>query len=83
MRALVAAEVDPLARGRDPGEQRLDELVALADEREDGAMMVGVHVDVEQARGLRERAPSDSITASSRPSEKFGTDSSTGRTLGA
>ena len=55
MRALVAAQVDPLARARDPGEQRLDELVRLADEREDGAVVVGVDVHVEQPRRRRER----------------------------
>ena len=55
MRALVPAQVDPLARARDPREQRLDELVPLADEREDGAVVVGVDVHVEQPRGRRER----------------------------
>jgi hypothetical protein len=49
MRTVVAPQVDPLARTRDPGDQGVDEaVVAAADEREDGAVVVGVRVDVEQ-----------------------------------
>ena len=41
------------ARARSPREQRLDELLAGADEREDRAVVVVVGVDVEQARAAR------------------------------
>ena len=64
MRALVPAQVDPLARARDPREQRLDELARSADEREDRAVVVGVGVDVEQPRrASRAPPPSASIVA--------------------
>jgi hypothetical protein len=53
----VAAEVDALARARDTSEQRLDELVRLPDEREHGAVMVDVHVHVEESRRGRESVP--------------------------
>ena len=56
MRAVVPAQVDPLARARDPRQQRLHELVRLADEREDGAVVVRVDVHVEQPRRRGERA---------------------------
>ena len=55
MRTVVRAEVDPLARDRDPREQRVDELRVVADEREDGTVVVLVRVDVEQRRALAER----------------------------
>ena len=55
MGALVAAQVDAVARAGDAREQRLDQLVRVADEREDRAVVVGVDVHVEQARGRRER----------------------------
>ena len=48
MRSLVAAQVDPVARARDSGEERVDELVIFADEGEDRPVVVGVGVDVEQ-----------------------------------
>src|SRR5690349_2989245 len=48
MGAFVAAQVDPLARAGDPSEQRRDELLGRAHEREDRAVVVGVRVDVEQ-----------------------------------
>ena len=67
MRALVAAQVDALARARDPVEERGDELVLRADEREDRAVVVGVGVDVEQARvrgeGAAERVDRAAVAA--------------------
>ena len=48
VRSLVLAQVDPLRRRGDSREQRLDELVPRAHEREDGAVVVPVRVDVEQ-----------------------------------
>ena len=82
MRALVPAQVDPVARDGDAREQRLGQLLGLADQREDGAVVVGVDVDVEQPRRAVERCrAARPPTSASRPSEKFGTDSSTGRTL--
>ena len=59
MGTLVAAKVDPLTRGRDAGEQGGHELVPVPDEREDGAVVIGVGVHVEelgvhaQGRGKR------------------------------
>ena len=53
--ALVAAEVDVVARAGDPGDKSLDECIVSTDEREDGAVVVGVDVHVEQARVSRER----------------------------
>ena len=41
-----------------PGSERVDELALVADEREDRPVVVGVRVDVEQLRALRER-PAD------------------------
>ena len=55
MRAVVAPQVDPLARARNPRQERLDEHIRLPDEREDGAVVVGVDVHVEQPRRCRER----------------------------
>ncbi len=55
MRSLVPAQVDPLSGARDPGEQRLDEIVPLADEREDRPVVVRVDVDVEQTGRRRQR----------------------------
>ena len=76
MCALVAAQVDPrpataiAATSPRPA-------VRIADHREHGAVVVGVGVDVEHARARPERRPPiASIAAASRPSEKFGTDSS-------
>ena len=57
MRALVPTEVDPLARAVDAAQQRLDELVRLAHEREDRAVMIRVHVHVEQPGGRGQRPP--------------------------
>ena len=50
MRAFVPAQVDPLACAGDPRKQRLDELVRLTHEREDGAVVIGVDMHVEQPR---------------------------------
>jgi demethylmenaquinone methyltransferase/2-methoxy-6-polyprenyl-1,4-benzoquinol methylase len=55
MDALLAAQVDPLARDRDAREQRVDERLGLRDERVDRAVVVDVGVDVEQPRAGRER----------------------------
>ena len=55
VRAFVPPQVDPVARAGDPGEERLDELGLVADEREDRAVVVGVGVDVEELGVLAER----------------------------
>ena len=48
MGALVPAQVDPLAGAVDPRQQRLDQVVGLAHEREHRPVMIGVDVDVKQ-----------------------------------
>ena len=59
MRAVVAPEVDALPRHLHGREQPPDQLVLGADDREDRAVVVGVGVDVEQARmGAERRAES-------------------------
>jgi hypothetical protein len=50
----VSAEIDPVDGNHDPGEEALDELLARPDERVDGAVMVRIHMDVEQSRRARE-----------------------------
>ena len=57
MRAAVTPQVDPLARDADAREEGSDQLLSRADEREDGPVVVGVGVHVEQARVLPERRP--------------------------
>ena len=58
----MAAQVDPGRRLRDARDQRVDELVVAPDERVDGAMVVGIRVDVEHthavpaAEGVADRA---------------------------
>ena len=65
------------ARPRPPATSASTSSSLLADDREHGAVVVGVRVDVEQARvRAASAAPIASIVAGSRPSEKFGTDSS-------
>ena len=54
--SLVPAQVDPLGSRRDPGGERLDELVSRPDDREDGTVVVPVGVDVEQPPRPGERA---------------------------
>ncbi len=76
VRALMPAQVDPLARAGDPGEERVYELVLVPDEREDRAVVVGVRVDVEELGVLAEGVAQRLDRRRSRPSEKFGTDSS-------
>ena len=55
---VVRAQIDQLCGARDPGEQRLDQIALVGDDREDGAVMIGVGVDVEDAPALSER-PAD------------------------
>src|SRR5262245_17805329 len=55
MRALVLAQVDPLARTRNAGKQRSRQPVVVADEREDRTVVVGVGVDVQHLRRSRKR----------------------------
>ena len=76
MRALVMPQVDSVARAGDPCQERLHELVLVPDEREDRAVVVGIGMDVEDLGVPAESVASASIVAASRPSEKFGTDSS-------
>ena len=60
VRPSVLAQVDPLAGDVDPGDERLDELVPVADEGEHRAVVVGVGVDVEQA-GVRPERLADRV----------------------
>ena len=55
MGPLVPAQVDPLARAPDPCDERFHQCGVFADEREDGAVVVRIRVDVEQPGALRER----------------------------
>jgi SAM-dependent methyltransferase len=55
MRARVAAQVDPVPRARDPGEQRVDEVRVVCDHCEDGTIVVGIGVDVENVRTTGKR----------------------------
>src|SRR5439155_7498307 len=55
MRSLVTAEIDPVARARDAGDQGVDELLHAADEREHRAVVIRVRVHVEQPRLAGER----------------------------
>jgi demethylmenaquinone methyltransferase/2-methoxy-6-polyprenyl-1,4-benzoquinol methylase len=48
MRSLVNAQVDPVTRARDSGEQRVDEVVLFADDGENRSVVIGVGMDVEQ-----------------------------------
>ena len=65
--ALVAPQVDACLRNGDRGEERVDHLGVVADERENGAVVVGIRVDVEQpgtcGELLSEQADHDWITA--------------------
>jgi ABC-type multidrug transport system fused ATPase/permease subunit len=54
--SLVGAEVDEIDGRANACDERRDELLAEADERVDGAMVVGVDVYVEQPSRLRHRA---------------------------
>ena len=53
--AVVRPQVDELGGARNAEQERLDELCLVGDERVDGAVVVGVGVDVEQARLPGER----------------------------
>ena len=78
VRALVlGAGRSARARTAIPARSASTSDVVVADEREDRAVVIGVRVDVEQARAAS-RAPRRAPRSSpaSRPSEKFGTDSS-------
>src|SRR5438105_2807521 len=55
MSAFVRAKVDQVTGARNPGEKRVDEGSVLGHEREDRAVVVGVGVNVENGRVLRER----------------------------
>jgi ubiquinone/menaquinone biosynthesis C-methylase UbiE len=55
VRALVAAQVDSLARAGDAGEERLHELALVSCQREDRTVVIRVRVYVQQARVPRER----------------------------
>ena len=47
MRSLVPAQVDPVARAGDSGDEGVHEIGLLADEREHRAVVIDVGVDVE------------------------------------
>ena len=51
----MLTQVDPLTRNGNRGEQRGDELVLHADQREHRAVVIRVAVDVEQARVRNDR----------------------------
>jgi SAM-dependent methyltransferase len=55
VRAGVVAQVDPAARARDRREQRIDEIRIVCDHCEDGAIVVGVGMDVENVGTSGER----------------------------
>ena len=55
MRPFVPAQVDAVARARDPREQSLDDVLVLSDEGEDRAVVIDVGVDVEELRPAGER----------------------------
>ena len=55
MRPVVAAQVDPLRRHVDAGEQCVRELVLGADEREHGAVVILVGMHVEEASSRADR----------------------------
>ena len=80
MRPFVPPQVDPLTRHLDRRDQPADERGLLADDRENRPVVVGVRVHVEQPACSDSARPIASIVSASRPSEKFGTDSS-GSTL--
>jgi len=48
MRSLVNAQVDSVTRARDSGNQRVDEVVLLADDGENRPVVIGVGMEVEQ-----------------------------------
>ena len=53
----MAPQVDELACPRDPRDEGLHERVVAVDTREgeDGAMVIGIGMDIEQTRARRER----------------------------
>src|SRR5205085_10936920 len=55
VRPYVPAQIHALARARDPGDERVRELLRRADQRVDGPVVVAVRVDVEQPRRPAER----------------------------
>ena len=67
MHAFVPPQVDPLTRDSDPREQRLDQLLAGSDQREDRAVVVSIGVHVQQPRlpaeGVRESLDRRAIAA--------------------
>ena len=61
MRSFVLAQVDQLGGSADACQQRLDELVARADQREDRAVVILVGVHVEQSRAARAQRPREGV----------------------
>lgn len=55
MDAVVQTQVDQLRRPRDPCDQRVDQPLLLRDNRVDGAVMIGVGMNVEKAAPVTER----------------------------
>jgi hypothetical protein len=51
----MATQVDSLASTGDSVEEGADEVRVVGDEREDGAIVVGVRVDIEDVRACGER----------------------------
>jgi hypothetical protein len=56
MRTLMAAQIDPLTRTGDPGEQGGRQILFGADEREHRAVVVDIRVHVEQRPMLAQGA---------------------------
>jgi hypothetical protein len=78
VKALTACDVDPLDRFAGAAGQRLVERLRLGGEREDGAVVVGVLVAIEDARAPAAKAsPVASRTAASQPPDTLGTARST------
>ena len=55
MSSLVTLQIDPVARTGDTGDQCLDDPVVVPDEREHGAVVILVCVDVENVCVVRKR----------------------------
>ena len=81
MDALVPAQVDPLDGEGNPVEKRVDQLLVLGCEREDGPVVIGVGVVSSTSARAANACAIDPRSAASRPSETLGTASSTIRTL--
>jgi hypothetical protein len=76
MRSLVDAQVDPSRYARATPRVARREIVPRRRHSENRPVVVGVGMDVEQVGRSPSASASAASVACSRPSEKFGTDSS-------